>query len=188
MDTNDLEIRLGFQHETQTFEVKQAMPWNAVALVKDFLAMANHRDGGAIVIGVRDQGFVRQGVDAKLRATYNVDIMRDQIKRYADPPIRFDVATVPDADGLEYIVITIASFERVPVVAQCDNGSDVFAGQIYYRNSNKRVESAAISNAADMLELIMTAITRTRAAFKDRGFVVASDAFNQLLTDELGGL
>lgn len=208
MDTNELEVKLQFGHETTTFEVKDRMDWNTAALVKDFLAMSNNRDGGDIVIGVHDGDFARTGVDDATKATYKFDDMRDQLKRFADPPMRFSVATVADVNGTEYIAITIAPFDRFPIICQCDNGvldtvgmqiskvrarkikSDaVFAGEIYYRNSNMKIESAAISNAQDMLELVMTSINRSAAWFKERGFVqVATEEFLEQLDNELEGL
>lgn len=207
MDTEQLEVLLRLGHETQTFEVKGPMLWDVKKLVKDFLAMSNHRDGGSIVIGVQDGTFERHGVDDATRVTYKIDIMRDQLKRYADPPMRFSVATVSDFDGRQYMVISIASFDRVPVICQCDNGlgdekdkstgrartrteraDAVYAGQIYYRNSDKKVESAPISNAADMMELVLIAAGRSDGWVQSFGYNRPEDNLTKELDDELGGL
>ena len=48
--------------------------------------MSNLPDGGYIVIGVdeEDNEFKRTGVDEIDRKTYCLDLMRDQISKYAD--------------------------------------------------------------------------------------------------------
>lgn len=61
------------------------MVWDVKALVKHILAMANVRDGGVILIGVGDKTSERQGVTDKQRSTYDLDTMRDQLAKYADP-------------------------------------------------------------------------------------------------------
>ena len=188
MRLRELEDLLELRRETQTFEVKESMPFSVGALAKDILAMANHRDGGSIVIGVVDSTFERTGVQDSHKATYRVDEMRDKMLKFADPPVRFDVDHVTDDDGKAYVVITVATFDRVPVIARAGNNVDVKQGLIYYRNSDKRVESAAISNADDMLELVMTATQRTRGWLRDRGFEPVTDAFAELLDAELDGL
>lgn len=183
-----LETLLQLGHETQTFEVKGSMAFSVESLAKDLLAMANHRDGGSIVIGVEDGTFNRVGVTAEQKATFNADKMRDKMRKFADPPIRFDVYHLQDANGVNYVVITVATFERVPVVSRSNNNKDVYPGMVYYRNTDRRVESAAISNADDMLELIMTAIQRTRTWLHERGYEPVSDAFSQTLDEEVGDL
>lgn len=188
VNIEELETQLRLGRETQTFEVKGCMPWHVTTLAKDILAMANHRDGGVIVIGVQDRTFAREGVDAQIKATYDVDAMRAKMKRFADPPVRFDVDFLTDAGGLEYVVITVKTYETVPVISRANNNSDVYQGVLYYRNSDGPVESAAISNAADMLDLILTASTRTRLWLRDRDYVPASDTLNQQLDAELGDI
>ena len=188
MESNELEAQLQRKRETQTFEVKERMEWSVVSLVKDILAMSNHRDGGSIVIGVEDRTFVRQGVDDRIIATYDVDKMRAQMVKFSDPATRFNVEVVSDAEDNRYVVINVASFEKIPVICRRANAKDVYPGVLYYRTSTGAVESAAISNSEDMLELILTAIQRTRLWYKDRGFAPVSDVLNLTLDEELGDL
>ena len=190
MDTDELEAKLQRGVETQTFEVKARMKWDVVSLVKDILAMSNHRDGGSIVIGVQDRTFDRQGVDDETIATYDIDIMRAQMLRYSDPATRFNVQVVTDAAEApqRYVVINVASFEKLPVICKRQNQKDVHPGRLYYRTSTGAVESAAISNSEDMLELILTSVQRTRLWYRDRGFEPVSDSFTAALDEELGDL
>lgn len=195
MDTDRLETLLSLGRETPAFEVKESAPWSVKFLAKDLLAMANNRDGGVIVIGVEedeDGRFIRRGVKPEDRATYRADDIRSKFRKFADPPVQLAVDYVRDAQGLEYVVITIASFQRVPVICRSNNNKDVFPGMLYYRTTDGPVQSAPISNAGDMLDLIMSAVQRTRVWVREHGFVPADDdverLFVQALDDELGGL
>jgi predicted HTH transcriptional regulator len=153
VETQQLEALLALRRETQTFEVKGCASFSVEFLAKDILAMANHRDGGHIVIGIEDETFARQGVDQETINTYKVDVMRDKMAKFATPAIRFDVDVVTGQDGLRFVVIDVATFDRVPVVCRNNNNKDVYPGMIYYRGSQGRVRSEAISNADDMLDL-----------------------------------
>jgi predicted HTH transcriptional regulator len=55
MTTEQLEILLEAGAETQSLDYKASCPWDKNSFVKDFLAMANVRYGGHIVIGVDEE-------------------------------------------------------------------------------------------------------------------------------------
>lgn len=189
MDDQELQQLLDAGRETPSFEVKRAMPWDHASLAKDILALANVRDGGVIVIGVEDQSFERQGVDRATKATYKVDEMRDQMTRYADPHVDIRVTFPCDADGKEYVAIEVAPFNELPVICR-RNGSDVHEGVIYYRNSNRRIESAPVSNSYDMRDIILTAVTRMESRLQGLGLHLSADSddWARELDEELGGL
>jgi predicted HTH transcriptional regulator len=189
VNSAELEQRLEAAAETQSFEVKAAMAWDEKSLAKDIMALSNVRDGGVIVIGVEDATFTRHGVDGATQATYDVDVMRDQMTKYADPHVDFTVSFPTDADGKTYVAIEVSPFREVPVICRT-NSADTRAGAIYYRNMNRRVESAPVSNSYDMRDIITVAATRTRQRLGDLGVSVtsASDAFRQQLDQELDGL
>ncbi len=177
MTTEELEAKLAGQTETQSFEIKQAQSWDVLWLAKDILAMANVRDGGSIVIGVEDETWARQGVTDAVKDTYKIDIIRDQMSPYADPLVNLIVEIVKDGDGKNYVVIRILQFEEIPVICKKDcQQAKTKTGVIYYRNSNRRVESAAVSNAHDLrdiLELATVSMMRKRQAY---GYTVESTA------------
>jgi predicted HTH transcriptional regulator len=189
MNTDELEQRLEGGRETPSFEVKASMAWNHKTLAKDILAMANVRDGGIILIGVEDRTFARQGVDQATLQTYDIDVMRDQMAQYADPHVDLSVGYPCDRDGRQYVAIEVAPFREIPVICRKDS-YDTRAGAIYYRNTNRRVESAPVSNSYDMRDIITTAAMRTRQRLEELG---AAPAFTEpdlrkRLDDELGGL
>ena len=192
MTTEELEAKLEGGAETQTLDIKAAGNWNVHAMAKDILAMSNVQDGGYIIIGVEDGTFARQGITPEQKATYNVDIMRDQMASYAEPRVIFNVYFPQDTTGIEYAVIRVFPFDEVPVICARDN-ADVHAGVIYYRNTNARVQSAAVSNAYDMRDIITNAAAKMMQRLVEKGFTVQgqpseAEQTRQALSAERGDL
>ncbi len=188
MTPDVLESLLQGARETDSVEFKQAIAWDRNVFVKDILAMANVIDGGAIIVGVEDQTFARQGMTAELIATYDLDTMRDQIAPFADPRVVFGSEVVKDAQGLDFVVIEVAPFEEVPVIC-ARGGADVRAGDIYFRSRARRPSSARVERSEDMREIIETAIVRRSRALQRIGFVVEGEAnVAAALDEELGDL
>lgn len=175
MTTIELEQYLEGLNETQNLDYKTAIPWNAKSMAKDFIAMANVRDGGAIVIGVTENKgiFTRTGVDDSIAGTYKVDIMRDQLASYMDPSVDFTVHFPIDQDERKYVFIKIQPFKEVPVISRCNIPDELIRNTIYYRNTNKRVESAPVSNSNDLRDIIETSAVRMMQRRKVAGFTVA---------------
>ncbi len=186
MNTDALESFLEGGCETERIEFKRAGNWDKDLLVKDILALSNVIDGGYIIVGVEDATFLRQGVTPAQKETYNIDIMRDQVSPYADPCVNFRVFTPKDKDGREFVVIRVYQFEELPVICKKD-GRDIVAGRIYYRNSNRRVESGPISSSYDMRNIILAATVRMMQKMHQIGFTGAT-SFKEELNNELEGL
>ena len=87
---------------------------------------------------------------------------------YADPHVNFTVDFQKDRNGIEFLIIKIYEFTDVPVICKKDC-KDTKNGTIYYRNSNRRVESAAISNSHDMRNLIELASIKMMRKFTSLG-------------------
>ncbi len=189
MTGDELDQLLEAGHETQSIEIKAAMAWDHLKLAKDILALANFRDGGYIIIGIDDQSFTRHGITPEIRATYQIETMRDQIARYADPYVEFHISFPRDSSGKEYVAIEVAPFRDTPVICRKDS-TDTCAGVIYYRSSNRRIESAPVSNSYDMQDIIFAAVARTRMRLQDLGaqLVNSSNAVTTYLDQELNGL
>jgi len=186
MDTDELEALLEGQTETQTLDFKGECAWDAVALARDILAMTNVQDGGFIVIGVEDGTFVRQGVSDQIAATYDFDAMKDAMSGFADPYVDFRVSKPKDRDGKQYVVIRVMPFHEVPVICKRDS-RETQKGVIYYRNMDRRPESAAVSNSYDMRNIVEVAVSRRMKRVRELGFVVESGD-KEKLDSELEGL
>jgi len=172
--------------ETPALEFKGAMTWNAASLAKDILAMANEQDGGRIVFGIEDRTLKRTGLTDDQLSTFKSDEMKDQMARYADPYVRFSVSFEKDAEQKTYVVLTVSSFDEIPVICRSD-GVDTQRGTIYSRSKTERPRSVRVSNSSDMRDLIEIAVTRRMQRLRKLGFNVV-DAVGERLDNELGGL
>lgn len=171
MTTEEFESKLEGGAETQTLDIKAACDWNVASMAKDILAMSNVQDGGYIIIGVEDGTFARQGINAAQKATYDLDAMRDQMASFADPRAIFTVDFPRDGAGLEYAVIHVLPFDEIPVICAKES-ADTHRGVIYYRNSNARVQSAAVSNSYDMRDIIATATVKMMRRMRASGLTI----------------
>jgi predicted HTH transcriptional regulator len=199
MNTEELEIHIQGETESPTLDFKAATLWDVARLAKDILAFSNVQDGGTIIIGIEDGTFIRQGITEAQRNSYKIDIMRDQMTSFADPHVNFSVDFPVDKDGKQYACIRIEPFEEIPVICRKDS-ADTRAGVIYYRNRNRRVESASVSNSYDMREIIEVATVRMMQKKQRAGFLVNSETMSHQnesealarararLDQELGGL
>ena len=193
MTIEELDSKLEGGTETQTFEVKGPCDWNVKSFAKDILAMANVQEGGDIIIGIENGSFARSGVSPAHKASYNLETMKDQMAAYADPHVNFTTGTIPDTvNNKEYIFIRVYPFDDIPVICKIEN-EDVHRGIVYYRNKNRRVESAPVSNSYDMRDIITTAAVKMKQRLRQAGLVAADvvDVAAQTkkkLDDELDGL
>lgn len=189
MNTSELEDLLEGGTETQTLDFKAACVWDTNVFAKHILALTNVRDGGYIVVGVEEgkgKPFVRQGMSVVQRDSYQIDEMRDQMTQFADPHVNFTVSFPEDSDGKKYVVIRVLPFDEVPVICR-KNSAKTKQGCIYYRNRDRRAESAPVSNSFDMREILMDATVKMMQRMKERGFEVVP-ADKQKLDEELDGL
>ena len=159
MITSELLQLIENQGESQSLEFKQDTPWTLKSMAKDILAMANVRNGGTIIIGVREDkdSFEPTGVSETNLATYQRETMQDQISNQADPSVTFDVFLPEDLEGKKYVVIRVHPFLEVPVISKVDFG-DLKKGTIYYRSRNGRPSSAPVSNSTDLRDILDIAL------------------------------
>lgn len=188
MTEEELEGRLQGAQETQRLEFKGACCWNVSTFAKDILAIANVLDGGEILVGIEDQTFKRQGLSPGQVDSFRVETMLDQMSRFADPHVRFSVELATDATGLDFVLIRIYQFDEIPVLCRVDDKpAGTRAGTLYYRNRNRRPESAPVSNSYDMREIIESAAVRMMQRMTRIGATVKAEATNRL-DEELEGL
>jgi predicted HTH transcriptional regulator len=178
MDIDDLEKLLEGGTETPQLDFKDSCPWSARSFAKDFLAMSNTIDGGRIIIGVSEKSkgiFTRSGLKQEHKITYQIDTMRDQLAKYADPFVEFSVLFLKDKEGIEYVVLKIDPFREIPIICKvCDQQEGLIAGGLYYRNRNRKVESALVSNSYDMRDIIERAMLKMRYKAKQIGYSLSS--------------
>jgi predicted HTH transcriptional regulator len=191
MDVRTLEAHLDGAKETDVLDFKGPIEWSAQLFAKDILAMANVEDGGLIIVGVEetaDGKFVRRGISAEQKATFQIDTMRDQVAPYADPHVRFMVEFEKDSTGLEYAIISVEEFSEVPTICRKDS-ADTNVGNVYFRSHSGRPASARVSNVNDMRAILDRSAVKLMKRLQRLGLAASEiPAIEAKLEKELAGL
>lgn len=156
--------------ETRSVEYKESQPFSALkwALAKTFMAMANLRDGGFVIIGIAERSGVANltGIDPGHEATYNQDDLIALVNRYARPSISLTMRAV-EYDGRRFIGVAIRPFNRVPII--CGNPMPQEAGRHALRvgempgRTKDRVSTSKVGDA-DLVSEIIEVAAEKRAA------------------------
>ena len=188
---NGADIELYIQHgkEERYLEYKGSMVWTSdyakVEIAKAMMAMSNLRNGGVIVVGMKE---TKRGVwdpdimtDEQV-ASFTQDDIAQWVNDYAVPAVQFTVEPFV-LDTNKFVIIKVREFDAFPTICRKPKqlgGREVLKnGAIYYR-SNSKNESAPISSDEDMRELIALAVNKEVAREIERlrvlGFVTAFPA------------
>ncbi len=172
-------LRLGF--ETRGLEYKQSLDWEdreaRLGLIRTFMAMSNTRDGGAVVIGVRENldGTYRPvGMSARHYESFVPDNVAAQTARYADPPLEMRTIKGELADMLFVVVEVDAVVDAPTVCKQADGGSRTLReGAVYIRPAGTpRTEE--IHTYRDTRDIIEQAVERRIERFRALGLLPAA--------------
>ena len=136
--------------------------------VKAVLGLANHRTGGAVIIGVREtaNSFIPVGLsDAELQS-WNFDAVADQIARYADPAVAFQLE-IKQYDEKRYVVIDVFEFSDIPVLCKRSYNNILRNGACYVRTSRKP-ETSELPTQTEMRQLLDLAVDKGIRQLVDR--------------------
>jgi predicted HTH transcriptional regulator len=159
---------LDLLQEARSVDFKTAGTWGEIkkGLPKDIMAMSNLRDGGIIIIGVKecDNTWSCTGITDEQLNTYNPDDMVDHVNKYASPSIAFDVVKHTDKNHLEYLVIQAHEFEEKPVVCKKNYPDELRRGAFYIRPLGK-AESREVQTEAEMHDLLELSVEKRARNF-----------------------
>ncbi len=198
---------LVLQHELPGVEFKSLGPRGEKALfhsvVRAVLGMANRRDGGRIVIGLREGSGGKLdlvGLTDEDAATWRHDHLANAIAPYADPYVEIHVEARRHEKKL-YVLIEVSEFEEVPVI--CRKGyptnpepgkqAILRSGAIYVR-TRRKPETSEPPGQTEMRELIELATekrlrgflgTLSRAGGEIAGQPGASERYQAELPEDL---
>src|SRR4030042_1186043 len=188
---NKADIEFYIQHgkEERYLEYKGAMVWASddtkVKIAQAMMAMSNLRNGGVIVVGMKE---TKRGVwepdtmtDEQV-TSFTQDDIAQWVNDHSVPAIQFTVESF-SLGANKFVVIKVREFDSFPTICRKPkqlHGREVLKnGAIYYR-SNSKNESAPISSDEDMRELISLAVGKGIAREIERlrilGFVSTSPA------------
>jgi predicted HTH transcriptional regulator len=176
LSSEDIRALIAFGREQSGVEFKSAGDRSDPALrgrvIRGMLAMANRRDGGTVIVGVREEptGLRLDGLDAMQITSWKHDSLSDTVAEYADPRIGFDSYPIA-VDGHALLVIEVREFSEVPVICKrtMQEGKTLVLrdGAMYVR-SNRKPESREVASYDEMRELLDIATDKGVRAFVSR--------------------
>lgn len=179
--------------EERNLEYKGALSWHEsdakAKITKACLAMANLKDGGTIVIGVKeldDGSFALDGLSDEQNASFGQDDVQVWVNTYADPAISLKVYKHV-TQSRNFVIIQVQQFEEYPVI--CKKQSPALEpGQIYYRPKTKN-ESCVVRTSHELREILDVAVDFGVRRFLERQQrVLPIHSDRKKFDEELAGL
>lgn len=129
-------------------------------VVKAVLGMSNRSGGGNVIIGViaNESTFNPVGLNGEELSTWSYDHVADQIARYADPSVSFELEA-KEYNGASYIVIAVEEFSDIPVLCKRTYDHVLRNGACYVR-TRRKPETTEIPNQTEMRDLLDLAINK----------------------------
>ncbi|MEK0336988.1 MAG: ATP-binding protein, partial [Nitrosopumilus sp.] len=150
--------------EERNLEYKGDVNWKTKSvqakLIKTIMAFSNIPDGGAIVLGVEQEGeiFTASGLSTNNYNSFKQDDVSDVVNGYADPYVELTVRQVL-YDNSNFIVIQVKEFSEIPVICKKNGIEMLIRGGIYIRPRRKH-ETVIIPSQVEMRELIDSSIDK----------------------------
>ena len=198
MDSQELIQLIIHAREERNLEYKGNIKWNDLlskaSLTKTILAMSNIRDGGAIVIGVEQEGenFNLVGLSKENFDTFKQDDISSFVNEFADPYVEISVSRI-NYKGSKYVIIQVEEFSEIPVICKRDGKKGLKRGVIFTR-PRRKIESVEIPSQVEMREILDMALEKHIRKFKKQfsrsglEIIEAEEFNNKLFNKQLEGL
>lgn len=171
MTDDEIRLLLTLKSEGPNLDYKAGFEWSRpnrdlkYELVRDLMALANTKDGGRIVFGVRDADLEFVGVSAEIFESVDSTDVIGMVHDNAAPKARCALYKRM-IDEKRVVVFDVAEFEDTPIIctngisSTLDGGRRVILrqGAIYIRTGAGTTEE--VSAADDMRSLIERAVRR----------------------------
>lgn len=154
-------------------------------LTKTILAMSNIRDGGTIIMGVREVAngtFEMAGVSPEHDGQLVYDDIADWVASHADPYVRFSMERL-DCDRMRFVVFKVDEFEDMPVLCKKAFNGELKNGALYVR-SRRKPETVEVDNSTDMRDILELAVDKRLREFSRRLSLVVPTAAQPNQTDD----
>jgi len=158
------------QIETANLDFKEGFEWTKdnrdkrFELIKDILGMANTRDGGTIVLGVKDDTRDLVGVSREIWDSFDQSAVAEMVHQKSTPRVKLQVIKT-EVQGKRVVALTVDEFEDVPIIctdtitaALNTSRAILRKGAVYIRTSAATTEE--ISSDQDMRELLSRAMLK----------------------------
>jgi predicted HTH transcriptional regulator len=151
--------------EERNLEYKNSMPWENTdakrKITKAAMAMSNIKDGGVIILGVKELSYGKYepvGMPSDDANSFDQDKVSEYVNAYADPFVDLKVDRI-EHDGKFFVVIQVKEFEEIPIICKKDDSGILRRGEIYTR-SRKKYESVIVPSQTEMREILEMAIEK----------------------------
>ncbi len=160
-------IKLG--SESANLDYKEGFIWNKenkdkkYELLRDLIAMANTRDGGRIIFGVRDNDYLYVGASDEIFETIDPNNVVQMLHQWSDPKVSCQISKLT-VDGKRVIVFDVTEFDDTPIIC-IDSIKTVDQSRLILRKGSVYIRTAAaateeISSSHEMRELLGRAIRK----------------------------
>lgn len=188
--------------EARTIEFKSAGAWTDPSLrgqiTKSCLALANTRDGGIILVGLKEDAarpgyHILDALSTPQRDSFNPDTLIPQVNAHANPHVDLAVIHHQSRDNCNIVGILVSEFRDVPILCAKDiygGVGQVLAskGRLLVR-TRRNAETTELQEPEDLRELVDLAIDKGLEAYFRRRLIeegVAGPADDDLFDQELG--
>src|SRR3970040_3005655 len=107
-ETPNLDYKAGFTWTKENTDLKYE-------LVRDLMGMANTRDGGRIIFGVRNQDYACVGVSDDIYDSIDPNNVVQMLHDFGAPKVKCSVSK-HELHGKKLIVLDVAEFDDTPII------------------------------------------------------------------------
>jgi hypothetical protein len=171
LSAEEIQAALSSGYELRGFELKgPGLRTDArffAKVTRAALGLGNLRDGGHVIIGIgdADPAAMLPGLDETSLASWLAyDDVARKLAEYADPPFRFDLASVELSSGAVIVAMQVFEFEDIPHICARDYEGTLRKGALYVR-SRRVPETSEIPSSVEMREVIDLATEKALRAY-----------------------
>jgi hypothetical protein len=170
LSDTDIRALVAQKAETPNLDYKAGFTWTQnnrdkkYELVRDLMAMANTKDGGRVVLGVRDGDFELIGLPDDIYTSLDPNNVVQMLHDVGAPKVKCTVSK-PEVDGKRLVVLDVVEFGETPVICQTfakgmDGKVILREGAIYIRT--EAATSEEIKSPEEMRDLLNRALARRK--------------------------
>jgi len=158
----DEDIKYIFNNleEKRDIEFKENLNWTTndavkAKIAKSLMAFSNIRNGGYLVIGVRqnpDNSFTPVGMTTDAFDSHRIDDVMPYVNSKAEPPVNFEMEKI-EKDGMKFVIYKVYEFDELPVFCKNDDGNSILHKGVIYVRTMRMYETAPIQNQSEMREI-----------------------------------
>lgn len=167
--------------ETRNIDYKLTYDWgdpkHKVKITKTIMAMANIRDGGYLILGVKEEkgDFIPVGIQQEHYEKLEVDHILAFVNNYADPFVEIDLYKF-EHEGKKFAIIKILEFDRTPIISK-NQTEGIKKGVIYIRSRRmpETTHELTTSELRDLLDIATEKLIRQfQQTIQSAGLKIAS--------------